>query len=314
MIEKTKKKILISLIFAGLIYLAFAIYGDFDKLKQAFLLFPWYIYPILLLLSGCNYLIRFVKWHYYIRIVGVTISRWDSFGIFMSGLIMSITPGKFGEVLKAYLVKQSDGTPMSKTTPVIFVERITDFLSLILITLLGAYLFDYGRIIVVSVGGFFIAVIIFISKRSWALGFIELLKKNRFLQKLSDPILNAYESSYALLRPKPLIYMTLVSLFSWVFECFGYYIVLKNFSINVSVIWAAFAYGFATIVGSITMMPGGLGVTEGSLTFLAMEAGAPKEIAVAATFIIRAVTLWFAVLVGIVAVSFYQKKIKYDEF
>ncbi len=314
MIEKTKKKILISLIAAGLIYLAFVIYGDYEKINHAFSLFPWYIYPLLLLLSGCNYLVRFFKWHYYIRIVGVTISRWDSFGIFMSGLIMSITPGKFGEVLKAYLVKQSDGTPMSKTTPIIFVERITDFLSLILITLVGAYLFDYGRIIVVSVAVFFIAVIIFISKRNWALGLIETLKKNKFLQKLSDPILNAYESSYALLRPKPLLYMTVVSLFSWVFECFGYYIILKNFSINVTVIWASFAYGFATIVGAITMMPGGLGVTEGSLTFLAMDAGASREVAIAATFIIRAVTLWFAVLVGIIAVSFYQKRIKNEDF
>jgi uncharacterized membrane protein YbhN (UPF0104 family) len=33
-----------------------------------------------------------------------------------------------------------------------------------------------------------------------------------------------------------------------------------------------------------------------------------KDVAVATTFIVRVVTLWFAVLVGIVSVSFYQKR------
>ncbi|MCC6548544.1 MAG: flippase-like domain-containing protein [Ignavibacteriaceae bacterium] len=309
MIEKTKKRILISLVFAGLIYLGFTVYGDFERLVEAFSAFPWYIYPLLLVLSSVNYIFRFVKWDYYLRIVGVTISKGDSFGIFMSGLIMSITPGKFGEVLKAYLVKQIDGTPISKTTPIIFVERITDFLSLILITLLGAFLFDYGRGIISAVGLFFVVVIILISNRGWALEVLNQLHKIRLIQKLSDPIQNAYESSYQLLRPLPLFYMTGISLFSWIFECLGYYIILINFNLDISIIWASFAYGFATIVGAITMMPGGLGVTEGSLTFLAMDVGASKEVAVAATFIIRAVTLWFAVLVGVIAVSVYQRKI-----
>ncbi|MBV6511764.1 MAG: hypothetical protein FMNOHCHN_01248 [Ignavibacteriaceae bacterium] len=309
MIEKTKKRILISLVLAGIIYLGFTIYGDFDRLTDAFSAFPWYIYPLLLLLSSINYIFRFIKWDYYLRIVGVTISKGDSFGIFMSGLIMSITPGKFGEVLKAYLVKQIDGTPISKTTPIIFVERITDFLSLILITLLGAFLFDYGRGIISAVGLFFVIVIVLISHRGWAVSVLNQLHKIRFIQKLSDPIQNAYESSYQLLRPGPLFYMTAVSLFSWIFECLGYYIILINFNLDISIIWASFAYGFATIVGAITMMPGGLGVTEGSLTFLAMRVGASREVAVAATFIIRAVTLWFAVLVGVIAVSVYQRKI-----
>ncbi len=72
--------------------------------------------------------------------------------------------------------------------------------------------------------------------------------------------------------------------------------------------WASFSYALATIAGSITMLPGGLGVTEGSLTFLLIKYGASKEIAVASTFLVRVVTLWFAVLVGIVSVTFYQRR------
>jgi uncharacterized protein (TIRG00374 family) len=70
---------------------------------------------------------------------------------------------------------------------------------------------------------------------------------------------------------------------------------------------AVFIYGFSTIAGSIAMLPGGLGVTEASLTGLMILMKIPKDVSVAATFIIRVATLWFAVLIGIVAVYFYQK-------
>jgi uncharacterized membrane protein YbhN (UPF0104 family) len=51
-----------------------------------------------------------------------------------------------------------------------------------------------------------------------------------------------------------------------------------------------------------------MGVTEGSLTYFLIEKNVSADIAVTTTFIIRVVTLWFAVLVGIFAVSFYQKR------
>jgi uncharacterized protein (TIRG00374 family) len=104
--------------------------------------------------------------------------------------------------------------------------------------------------------------------------------------------------------------MTIVSLVSWLFECLGYYLILINFPLNIHVtlLWAAFSYCFAIIIGAISMLPGGLGVTEGSLTLMLIQKGAPAQYAVASTFIIRAVTLWFAVLVGIISVSAYQKR------
>ena len=56
------------------------------------------------------------------------------------------------------------------------------------------------------------------------------------------------------------------------------------------------------------MLPGGLGVTEGSLTFLLVQKQVATDVAVATTFLIRVVTLWFAVLVGIISLSLYQKR------
>ena len=140
------------------------------------------------------------------------MSKIDSLSVFMSGLVMSVTPGKMGELLKAYLVKQLTGTSISKTAPIIFVERITDFVSLMLIALAGAYYYNYGRTIVIVVALLFFILIVFLSNRKIALPVLKLMEKNAFLNKHLLKIHNAYESSYLMLRPFPLLKMTLVSL------------------------------------------------------------------------------------------------------
>ena len=308
MLKQIKKRILISLVVAGALYLALTIYADLNNLSKVLSKFSLWLFPLVLILSLLNYISRFLKWDYYLLILKVNIKRIDSFSIFMSGLIMSVTPGKMGEILKAYLVKQISGTPISRTAPIIFAERITDFISLVIIALVGAYVYDYGRNIVLGVGIFFLLVVLIISNKNIALPIINQFEKVKFLKKYLLNIHAAYESSYLLLRPLPLFYMTMLSFVSWSFECLGYHLILANFDVDLSYLWASFSYAFATIVGAISMLPGGLGLTEGSLTYMLIQKSYSKEVAVASTFIIRAVTLWFAVLVGIISVSLYQKR------
>ena len=145
LLNKIKNKILISLAIAGVVYLGFTIYANFDNVISAFSFFNWMWLPVLLLLSFANYFVRFLKWDYYLSITKVKVGKIDSFSIFMSGLIMSITPGKMGELLKSYLVKQIKNIPISKTAPIIFAERITDSTSLMVISIIGAYSFSYGN-------------------------------------------------------------------------------------------------------------------------------------------------------------------------
>ncbi len=308
MFSKLKKKILVSIIIAGIFYLTFVIYADYQKVIDAFYNFNWLLLPLLLILSLFNYITRYFKWDYYLSVINVNIKKVDSLLIFMSGLIMSITPGKVGELLKSYLLKEVTNTPISKTAPVIFAERITDFVSLLLITIIGAYTFDYGFVLTIVISVFFIILIFILSNKNISLKILSSLERLLFFRKHLRNIHLAYESSYQLLRPIPLLKMTVISIIAWGFECLGYYIILLNFHIEFGLFWTSFSYAFAIIVGAISMLPGGLVVTEGSLTYLLIKKGIADNISVTTTFIVRVVTLWFAVLVGIVSVSFYQKR------
>lgn len=60
-------------------------------------------------------------------------------------------------------------------------------------------------------------------------------------------------------------------------------------------------YGLAISIGALSFLPGGLGGTEATMIFLLGVTGASVADAGAATILLRLATLWFAVLIGIVA-------------
>lgn len=308
MLENVKKKILITIALGGIVYLGFSLYASYEDVVKALENFHWILFPVLVVLSFLNYITRFIKWDYYLSLINVKIKKLDSFSIFLSGLVMSVTPGKVGEFLKSYLVKEIDETPISKTVPVVIAERITDSLSIILIILLGAYFFDVAKYFVLFFTALLIGVIFILSNKKISLVIISFLERFKFFEKHLHKVHMAYESSFVLLSPLPLFKMILLSLVGWFFECLEYYIILKDFNIDVSLFWASFSYGFSTMVGAISMIPGGLGFTEGSMTFLLVKRHFSKNLAVASTILVRIVTLWFAVLVGIISLSVYQSR------
>lgn len=308
MLEKLKQRTLISIAFAGLLYLAITIYIDFNLLIESFKKFDLLLLPVLLLLSLLNYFARFYKWDYYLSILKINLSKKDSLLIFMSGLLMSVTPGKIGELLKAYLVKTVNKTPASVTAPIIFAERATDFLSLTILALFGAYIYDYGRDAALVITIIILIGIFILTNRKVFDSLMIVLSKIKFVHKRIESIEQLYHSTYTLLKIKPLLIAVGISILSWGFECFGYYLVINNFVNTIGVSWSFFSYSFSTIVGAVSMLPGGLGVTEGSFLLMLTSKGLSASDAAATTFITRVVTLWFAVLVGIVAVFFFQRK------
>ncbi len=311
MFSKYKRKILISVAFGAIVFLAFSIYADFDELIKTFGEFKWIYFPLILVLSFGNYITRFYKWEYYRNLLNIRLTKKISFLIFMSTFVMSVTPGKMGELLKSYLVREENGTPISRSAPIILAERLTDFISVVLLCIAGAFVFNYGKGLIIGVGLFFIVGVALISSRKISLRVISYLEKIKIFHRVAEKFHEAYESMYILLKIKPLLISIVISAFAWFLECMGLYVVLRVYSsfthIDVSILSAVFIYGFSTLVGSIAMLPGGLGATEASITGLLLLLQIPKDISVASTFIIRVATLWFAVLIGVIAVYFYQK-------
>ncbi len=95
---------------------------------------------------------------------------------------------------------------------------------------------------------------------------------------------------------------------AWFFECLAFQMVFTGLGVEVSLIKATFIYAFSTLAGALSMLPGGIGAAEGSMTSLLLLIQVPKALATTATIIIRICTIWFAVILGYGFLKLYQKQ------
>lgn len=306
---RSRKRLLLSIVVGLAIFAGLSIYADIGEVIQAFAEFKWSYIPLILLLTLLNYILRFYKWHYYLRCIGIRIKSTDSLRIFLSGLAMSVTPAKLGEVFKSYLLKRLNGTEVSRSIPVVFAERITDVLGLLILAAVSFSVFQYGKEVLIIVLAVLFMLIVILQSRRICIKLLDALKSIPLVNRLSDSLISAYESAYTLFRLKILLVAVAISVISWGFECMAMYFVLKGFGVSASLLLSTFVFSFSSLVGAVSMIPGGLAVAEGSIAGLLIFAGFTKGIAAGATVIIRFCTLWFGVIVGLITLSLTGKRI-----
>src|SRR5215212_4469367 len=131
-------KIVLSLVFGVIVVAALSLVADARQLATTLRGFAWGLAPAILGLTLGNYALRFLKWQYYLRLIGVRgLSTRDSLGIFFSAFTMVMTPGKVGELLKSYLLRRVAGTPIAVSAPTILAERMTDGVAMVFLAALG---------------------------------------------------------------------------------------------------------------------------------------------------------------------------------
>jgi len=284
---------------------AIALYGDGPRMVVALAHFRWQYLPLILGLTLFNYFWRFIKWQYYLRRLNIQIRRWKSFWVFISGLSMAITPGKVGELLKSYLLKRSTGAAMSRTSPVIMAERLTDGIAMLGLAATGLVLYRFGweLLLVLLISG--LAVIALIQNRALALRVLGFGERQPVVSRIAHLIRAFYESSYTLLRWRPLLLAVLIGLISWSGECWALYFVFRGLGVPPSVdlfIKATFILAVSSLVGSVSGLPGGLGTAAGSMLGLTRLLISPSAtLGGAATLLIRLCTLWFGLGLGLIA-------------
>ena len=292
-----KGNLWISLIAGILIYFVMTIYGDYEKVLTVISSFHLEYIPVLLVLAFTNYLLRAFKWHYFFKVLRLDISFKENLWVFLSGLLMAVTPGKVGEVWKSWLIRDLRGYDLHRTVPIVFMDRITDVVAMLTLASLGVFVFR------VSILSFSLVVAILLSMLMVLRSKTIMLKIFGISERFEN-LREAYLSSLDLLGLKPFILTVLISLVAWFMECLAFYLTFRGLSVEAGLFESTFIYAVSSIAGALTMLPGGLGVTEVSLAGLSSHLMMLNEsTTVAATLIIRTVTLWFAVGVG--AVSYF---------
>lgn len=309
-VGKLLNRIIWTVVLASGLYALLVIYLGVDQLFQAFATFrSWIIFPVLLLTLS-NYFLRYLKWSLYLKVLEISVAPLRNLTIFLGGLSMVVTPGKIGELLKSYLLKSSQGIAMGRTMPIVMAERITDLIALLLLMLIGAITFRRGIEIVLFLSGMVALFLVVLSSQRLSLWLLQFLTQLPGLRRIGETLQEFYRSMVVLFRPRPLAIALVLSVAAWFCECLGFYWVVHGFSDgdSLSLPLAVFIYSASTVGGLPT--PGGLGLTDGGMTaLLLMLSHVSKPTAGAATLMIRMATLWFAVVVGVIALWIFRKQV-----
>jgi uncharacterized protein (TIRG00374 family) len=105
-----------------------------------------------------------------------------------------------------------------------------------------------------------------------------------------------------------LIFATLLSVIGWLAEALALHLILIWMGATPSVAFSLFAYAAAMLAGALSFLPGGLGGAEVVMVGLLMLGGMSSGDAVAATVLIRLATLWFAVVLGLGALTDWVRR------
>ena len=295
------RKLLLFLGLAALVAIGLIGYGDFRETGRELAGFPLPHLLAALALAAVNYILRLVRWVCYLKALEIRIPLGDSSLVFLSGLAMSVTPGKAGEVAKCYLLRDRWGIEISRSLPVVLMERLTDLAAVVLLALAGLALLPtswmVGFAAVLAAAGLVALGIVLYGGSSGRSRLLNL----PVLRRWKDDIAASQQAMRRLALPGVMSMALSLSLLAWLSEGLALWVVLDGLDAPLDVHRAIPVYAAATLAGAITAIPGGLVGTEGSMLALLQQGGIDRATASAATLLVRLATLWFAVAIGLAA-------------
>jgi len=295
------RALILSIVAATAGYLAFSLWGGWQEVVAAFVQIGLLGTLIALSLSLVNYGLRFGRWQLYLSQLGHSVPWSPSLRIYLSGFALTTTPGKAGEAFRGVLLKQR-GVLFPATFAAFISERLSDLVAIVLLTLMGLAQYPQAWGIVLA-GVLGIGVVLACLSSQTLLDRLHRWASAR-QGKLMALVAYASEMLHGARRchrPGLLGVATVISVIAWGAEALAFYWMLGWLGSDISLSFAIFVYALSMLAGALSFLPGGLGGAEAVMVSLLVLKGMTMPAAIAATVFIRLATLWFAVLIGLVA-------------
>lgn len=308
--EQLQKKIILVVIGIVLFYTLFVMYSDFSKIEEVFREINFInIIPILCIITGTMFLRSLIQ-RMILNFLGIRISIKQNYFLFLTGLSMIITPAGTGQIIKSYFLKEKYNYPISKSGPLVLVERFLDFFAIVIIIWISLFFYySYETFVITLVSTvLLIGIISVVKNKKIFTKFFSVVSKIPFLSK---KISNESDFTQSLSKItnfnfllKPLFFTLCITMI----EGFAIYLGFLTFYVDVSYFQSIQLFYTSVILGTFSFLPGGVGVTEGSFVALLLKNNIELAIATSLIIFLRLTTIWYATIFGYVAMYFSMRK------
>jgi uncharacterized protein (TIRG00374 family) len=308
--SRPMRRLVTALLLGVVLYGAAIAYTGFRTIRESIDTFRWITFLIAVGLATANYFLRFVRFRYYLGLLGVTsVGAFDALLVFLSGFVLTISPGKVGEVFKSVVLEQTHGIPLQRTAPIVIAERLSDLIGVVVLIALGSAGFTSGFSWALAGAGAIVLGLVLILWERPSNGLLNRLDQNPKLSVLVPKLREALSSLRVLAAPRALVFPMLLSLVAWACEGIALWALLLGFGEKAPLVLSVFFYETASLAGALIPVPGGLGIVETMLREqLVHLGGVSSGAATASMILVRFATLWWAVLLGFVALGILRSR------
>ena len=290
-------------------YVIFIAYSDFQEFSINISQFDFSYLPIILAFVFLGIMIKSLRQQLLYKQIEVFISFKTGILLFISGLSMIVTPGGSGELIKSYYLKKKFGHPLAKTFPTVIMERLLDLTGIAGILLIVGLLLDNYNIISLMLILLSTLSLIFVSSKKKKLFnfLLSIIEKIPILKKQASSFSESYQVFGELTSGKIMTKTLGLSFLVWMTDAIMIYFIFIGFNLNFDIIFSTFSMYSSLLLGVLTMIPAGIGVTEVSFVEILRGEGVDTATSTSLVILFRLVTIWFLTVLGFCATRYFLK-------
>lgn len=241
-----------------------------------------------------SYGLRGLRWRAWMAHYGRRLGLLQGLRLYLAGYAFTPTPGNVGEAVRGLMLARK---PLGarQSLAIFGAERLADLICLLLLCLPAAA-WAWERGMVQRIPGW----------AAWLLlggAVAAVLAAAALFRFRSGGLPGWLQEAWTCLRLRPLAWLGL-TLMAWSAQGVAVWLVCGDMGLPLGLATATGFYAVAMVGGALSALPAGLGGTEAVLTGLLVAHGAGAGSALGMTVMVRLLTLWLAVAIGVLALLY----------
>ncbi len=304
---KFSKTTIMLLILLG-IYIIFILSSDVSKIQDNLknMQYSYFIFAIILWVASGS--VRIFRWHLFLKEIDDKVPFKANVLYYLAGFAFILSPGRIGEVVRSPYLKRDYGIPISKTAPIVFVERFYDLLGVILVLSIGLIFIEFEKtVLIIPLTLVFLIIVVFKNKKLlfWLLGKLDKIK---FLKNIKTNFEESYNSVLKIIKTKSLVLGVGISTLSYFLAAISVYFLILGLNSFISLEEIFVIFPTSQFVAALSFVPGGVGVFEGGMVGLFVLFNIPYDIAVTTTILIRLLSTGLFTAIGMICLKIISKE------
>ena len=296
------------------LYVGFALYSDIGKLSRSVLKINYWTVPLVLTPITIEILLLSFRFKRLLRALGINMSVKKSILLYITGLSLTATPGGSGQIIKSQIIKKKFGYEISKTSPIVLIEKWSELVSVLIILVALAFLnpiWESNLIIIIGIVVASLLIGIMRNDKFFAV-FKKIILRFPRLKIFEESIENSQEALKILTSKKMMLEGFIITIPAKILETICVYFSFQVLGVKLGFIISTEIFFTASISGTISFVPGGFGVIEGSMVGLLIKYyNNDLALLVSPVLFVRLITLWYPTFLGLVT---GQLILKYRRF